>query len=337
MEARLAEISLRLCVVIVNYRTAHLVCDCLHSLCNSIDKSRDLVIVVDNNSEDNSVELLAQLIAAQGWGGWITLLPQKHNKGFAAGNNAAIRHALSIQKGFDYVMLLNPDTIVHVGAISHLIHLLDIQSTTGIVGAQLENSQHQLEISARRFPSVLSELDSGARLGVLSRVLKNWQVALPLQTSAHRCDWVSGAAMMIRRKVFDQIGLMDEGYFLYFEDLDFCRRAQEKGWEVWIEPRSLITHLEGAATGIQTCLIRRGKFWYDSRRRYLVKHLGIIQWLWADLFWVLGRCSLMFRKMLRLGGNTSGDPLYFMQDLLMSDVHALLTGEVFTTRKETRP
>ena len=318
---------MRYAIIIVNYRTASLVCACLHSLCAEIQTNSGSVVVVDNNSEDGSIEYLDATIKAQGWERWVTLLPQGYNGGFAAGNNVAIRHLLGQEVSTDYVMLLNPDTIVRAGAVERLAHFLFEHPEVGIVGAQLENGCHILESSARRFPSVWSELDSGARLGFLSSLLKNWQVALPVIDRAHRCDWVSGAAMMIRREVFEQIGLMDDGFFLYFEELDFCQRSSNAGWQVWLEPASLVTHFEGQATGIQHPRKRRGKYWYDSRRRYFIKQYGVTRWILADILWGLGRLTLLLRSFFKLGGSTSSDPLFFMRDLLMGDLHALLNGE----------
>jgi len=195
------------------------------------------------------------------------------------------------------------------------------------VGAQLYNAEGQPDSSSRRFPSVCSELDAGVRLGVVSNLLRKWKVALPFSDQAHPCDWVSGAAMMLRREVFEQVGRMDEGFFLYFEEVDYCHRAKDKGWQVWLEPRSNVIHLEGAATGIRTARKRRGQYWYDSRRRYFIKHLGVIQWLLADFLWAMGRLILLARKALGLGGDTSGDPQCFMQDLLWGDLKAFVSGQ----------
>lgn len=324
---------MRSAIIIVNYRTASLVCDCLHSLYAGNEIHCSPVIVVDNDSGDDSVERLSATIKAQGWESWVTLLPQDSNGGFAAGNNVAIRCLLAQEVPTDYVMLLNPDTVIHPGAVARLALFLTEHPNVGIVGAQLENGNHILESSARRFPSVWSELDSGARFGLLSRLLKEWQVALPVTDRAHRCDWVSGAAMMIRREVFEQIGLMDEGFFLYFEELDFCQRTNNAGWQIWLEPASLVTHFEGQATGIQCARKRRGKYWYDSRRRYFVKHHGVMRWIFADILWGLGRLSLLLRTFLKLGGSVSSDPLYFFRDLIMGDLYAFISGDVWRDEK----
>ncbi len=317
----------RLAIIIVNFRTADLVCDCLHSLSPEVKAAHDQVIVVDNNSEDGSVERLSAVIEEQEWEQWATVLPQDSNLGFAAGNNIAIRIFLAQETPPDYVLLLNPDTVVQGGTVKKLIRFLDEHPEAGIVGAQLENEDHVPQSSARRYPSVWSEFESGARLGVLSRLLKNFRVSLPMTNHASRCDWVSGAAMLIRRQVFDDIGLMDEGFFLYFEELDFCHRTHSAGWQIWLEPAARVTHLEGRATGIQQARKRRGQYWYDSRRRYFIKHLGMLRWILADFLWSLGRLSLLLRTWLNLGGDISGDPLYYVRDLVWGDFYAFLKGD----------
>lgn len=328
---------MQLAIIIVNFRTPDLVCDCLHSLSTEIKDTNGRVVVVDNNSGDGSVELLSATIEEQGWKHWVIVLPQDRNLGFAAGNNAALLHLKALEVPPEYVMLLNPDTVVHAGAVERLSCFLNEHPEAGIVGAQLENEDHAPESSARRFPSVWSELENGARLGVLSRLLKNYRVALPVADHAIRCDWVSGAAMLIRRRVFEQIGLMDEGFFLYFEELDFCQRASNAGWQIWLEPASLVTHFEGQATDIHQPRRRRGQYWYDSRRRYFIKHHGITRWILADLLWSFGRLNLMLRTRLNLGGDISGDPLYFFYDLVWSDLGALMNGDARRIRTSVKP
>jgi len=325
----------RVIIIIVNFRTADLVCDCLYSLSMDIRMLHGRVIIVDNNSEDGSVEFLSETIEKEGWEQWASVLPQDNNLGFAAGNNVAIQNILAQETPPDYVLLLNPDTLVIEGAVESLTRFLDEHPETGIVGAQLENENHVPESSARRYPSIWSEFESGARLGVLSRLLKNFRVAVPVTDFAFRCDWVSGAAMLIRRQVFENIGLMDEEFFLYFEELDFCHRAHSAGWHIWLEPAARVIHLEGRATGIQQARRRRGQYWYDSRRRYFLKHLGMLRWILADLLWGLGRLSLLLRTRLNLGGDISGDPLYYFRDLVWGDFYALLKGDAQRVRVST--
>lgn len=324
---------MRVAVIIVNFRTTDLVCDCLQSLYAEKESLPMQVVVVDNDSQDGSVEHLSAIVVEQDWQQWVIVLPQEYNLGFAGGNNAAIHYLFRQDVPPDAVLLLNPDTVVHKDAVHNLVHFIEKHPRAGIVGAQLEDEYHVLQSSARRYPSVWSEFDAGARFSWLSSLLKNRLVAMPLQEIPHRCDWVSGAAMLVRRQVFEEIGLMDENFFLYFEELDFCQRTNSASWEIWLEPSARITHLEGRATGIQQSQRRRGLYWYDSRRRYFIKHHGLVRWILADLFWGLGRLSLLCRTRVNLGGDISNDPLCFFRDLMLGDLRALITGEALRIRQ----
>ena len=315
-------------VVIVNYHTADLVVDCLRSLAPQSGGLRGgRVVIADNASGDRSAEMLAATIVAEAWSGWATVMPLERNGGFAYGNNAGIRTALAAEPPADYVLLLNPDTVVRPGALRALVDFMEAHPAAGIAGSLIENPAGGADRSAHRAPSPLGELDGAARLGVLSRLLHRYTVSPPLRDEAHECDWVSGAAMIVRRQVLEQVGPLDEGYFLYFEEVDFCCRARDAGWQVWYVPQARVLHLEGAATGIRAAAKRRPAYWYDSRRRFFVKHHGLGGLLLADLLWTAGRLTFLLRKTLGLTKQASvAEPKRFMFDLLWGDLRALLGG-----------
>lgn len=316
-------------IVIVNYRTPELVVDCLRSLSSQVDAlGNGRVVVVDNNSGDGSVEKLSASIDSENWGAWAEVKPMDRNGGFAFGNNAGIMAALSAPGQVDYVQLLNPDTIVRPGAVKSLVDFMDFHPKVGIAGSRLENATGGVDCSAHRKPSPLGELNGSARLGMVSRLLHRYVVSPPIRNEAHECDWVSGASMIIRREVLEEIGLMDEGYFLYFEEVDFCCQARAAGWSVWYVPESCVMHLEGAATGIRAAEKRRPMYWYDSRRRFFVKQYGIVGLVAADMLWSVGRLVFLLRRALRLGAPCqANDPKWFMFDLLWGDLRALLCGQ----------
>lgn len=323
-------------IVIVNYRTAELTVGCLRSLSTQVaDLSGGRVTIVDNDSGDGSVEKLSAAIEREGWSGWAGVIPLDRNGGFAYGNNAGIRAALASEDHVDYVMLLNPDTIARKGAVKGLVTFLDRHPRAGIAGSLLENRDGGVECSAHRIHSPLSELDDGARLGLLSRLLRRYVVSEPPSAEAHRCDWVSGASLIVRREVIEQVGLMDDGFFLYFEEVDFCRRAQLAGWECWYVPDSRVMHLEGASTGIRVKAKRRAGYWYDSRRRFFLKHYGVAGLVAADMFWATGRMVYLLRCLLRLCVRAN-DPKWFMFDLLWGDLRAILTGRAWAVARDGR-
>src|SRR2546426_422348 len=243
---------MRLLIVIVNYRTASLAIDCLRSLAREIPSlpPGTRVLVTDNRSGDDSVARLTAAVRDNGWETWARVIPLPRNGGFAYGNNEAIRPALASQTPPDYVLLLNPDTLVRPAAVAALLEFMDANPRVGIAGSRLEHPDGKPQRSAFRFPGALSELEEGLRLSVVSKVLKPFVVAPPPPERACRVDWVAGASMIIRRAVFDSVGLMDENYFMYYEEVDFCRRAHRAGWPCWYVPASRIVHLVGQSSGV---------------------------------------------------------------------------------------
>lgn len=277
-------------IVIVNYRTAALVLECLRSLAPQVGAGDVSVTVVDNASGDGSAETLARMIEVEGWSGWVRLLAAPVNGGFAYGNNLAVRAALKEAVSPSAFWLLNPDTRVRPDALSSLLDFAARHPRVGIIGTGIDEADGRPWPYAFRFPSALGELDSALRFGLASRWLGRWAVLREMPAEPARADWVSGASMLVRREVFETIGLMDEGYFLYFEETDFCLQAHAAGWECWYLPQARIVHLAGQSTGVtgrQTAPRRRPAYWFESRRRYFVKNHGRGYAIAADLLWLL--------------------------------------------------
>ncbi|QDT08790.1 glycosyltransferase family 2 protein [Planctomycetes bacterium K23_9] len=309
-------------IVIVNYRTPELVQDCLQSLLDHKIVGGDVrVSLVDNHSQDKSVELLSETIIQNNWQDWITWMPLTTNEGYAHGNNAAIRTALDQSDTPDFIWLLNPDTIVRAGALRHLVVFLAAHPEVGIVGSRLEDPDTTPQRSAFRFPTFWSEINEGLRIKYASRILNRFVVAPPVSDTAWQCDWVAGASMLVRREVFDSIGVLDENYFMYFEEVDFCRRASIANWDCWIEPASRVVHLVGQASGVtgnSAPRKRRPKYWFDSRRRYFVKNHGRLYATLADVCWTVCYASWCVRSRLQRKPRT--DPPRFLLDFVRNSV-----------------
>src|ERR1700722_5306873 len=196
-----------LSIVIVNYRTAGLVVDCLRSLADELaGRPGWRVVVVDNASGDGSAARIGAAIASEGWTRWVELLPLDHNPGFAGGNNAALRPILGGRTPPDYLLLLNPDTVVRPGGVRELVAFMKTHPDVGIAGSRLEDPDGTPQRCAFRFPSATAELEEGLRVGLVSRLLRNRLVAPPVRDVAHETDWVAGASMIVRREVFDELG-----------------------------------------------------------------------------------------------------------------------------------
>ncbi|MDH3201710.1 MAG: glycosyltransferase family 2 protein [Myxococcales bacterium] len=277
-------------VVIVNYRSAELTLQCLRSLISERDRVPDLrVVIIENASGDEAA--LRQGLADPVYDQWTELIVSERNGGFAYGNNCAIRQMLSGSLPADYVLLLNPDTIVHSGAVETLLTFMETHPDVGIAGAGLDQADGSDWPYAFRFPTVFSELDAGLGFGPVSRLLKKHAVAQRMGPVAQPIDWVPGAAMIVRREVFDDVGLMDEHYFLYYEETDFCQAAKRAGWSCWYVPEARVLHIAGQSTGV-TAPGRQPaalpEYWFESRRRYFMKNHGFRYALVADLAYLTG-------------------------------------------------
>lgn len=292
-----------LAVVIVNYRTAGLVVDCLRSLAPEVAALPGTrVVVVDNASGDGSAGRIQAAIAAEGFGAWAEAVPLPDNRGFSAGNNAALRRLLAAPAPPGWFLLLNPDTVVRPGALAALLECGEASPDTGIVGSRLEDPDGTPQPSTFRFHGVLTQLDGALSLGPASRLLARWALVQPPPPPGGRVGWVSGASLLVRREVLEGIGLLDEGYFLYYEEVDLCLRAARAGWACRHEPRSRVVHLVGKATGVDPArAVRRlPDYVLESRRRYFVKNFGRAYAALADLAWLAGH--LAWRLRMRLQG-----------------------------------
>jgi GT2 family glycosyltransferase len=306
---------MRLLIVIVNYRTAGLVLDCLASLAAQMDTVPGTrVLIADSASGDDSLPRLREALAERGWGRWASLLPLETNRGFAAGNDAAIRCALADRDQPQYVLLLNPDTVVHPMALLTLVEFMDRHPRAGIAGPRVEFADGTPQSSAFRFPTILSEFEGTAKLGLCTRLLSRWVVAPPPRTQEHAADWVSACAVVIRREVFEQIGDLDENYFMYYEEVDFCLRAAAAGWERWYVPSARVVHLVGQASGVTDRTRRKPRYWFDSRNNFYRKNFGWVYALLANAAFTLGLLVWSVRR--RLQRLPECDPPHLLGDFV---------------------
>jgi hypothetical protein len=309
--------------VIVNYRTADLALECLASLAAQSGPRPLRAVVVDNGSGDGSAARIAAAVAQRGWVSWVEVRPLEQNGGFAAGCNAAIRTTLQAPDPPEHYLLVNPDARLEPGALEALAGHMNLHPTVGIAGPLLRGSGGEDQRSARRFPSLAGELEAGLRLGLASRLLARWVVAPAPRAEAHPTDWVPGACMLVRREVFERVGLLDEAFFLYFEEVDLCRRARRAGFECWYVPSARAVHLVGRATGVsgpESRLRRRPRYWFDARSRYFRKHHGRVYKVLADFAWALGFASYRVRQ--RLQHRPDADPPRLLRDFVLSNLPA---------------
>ncbi|ABQ70811.1 glycosyl transferase, family 2 [Rhizorhabdus wittichii RW1] len=282
-------------VLIVNYRTAALTIQAIESVLPEVRLRGDAhILVVDNGSADGSATLLAEAIARLNADDCCSLLALDDNRGFSAGNNAGLNHYRQAAAAHgdatwpDYVWLLNPDTVAEPGALGMLVDFLASHERAGLAGGRCLRPDGSVRHSAFRFHSPLNDFIAALDLGPLRRLLRRHDVVMPVVDHPCRSEWLSGSHMMIRGAVFDRIGQFDAGYFLYFEETDFCARAADAGFEAWHVPASRIVHLGGESTGLteQRPPERRPRYWFASRARFMIRRHGRAMTHLANLLWI---------------------------------------------------
>jgi N-acetylglucosaminyl-diphospho-decaprenol L-rhamnosyltransferase len=312
--------GLEIAVIIVTYKSAALTVACLRSIQGELANPdlRVRAIVVDNASGD--LPTIARAVEHEGWSDWVTLLLSPRNGGFAYGNNRGIERAYASGNPA-YFLLLNPDTQVRPGAIGNLVRFLEQHPECGIAGSGIENFDGSDWPIAFRFPTLMSEFHQGLNFGLLARLLGDRPVVMNMSGADEQVDWISGSSMMIRPTVFRSIGGMDENYFLYFEETDFCRRARNAGFTTWYVPASRVMHIGGQSTKVTDLtdgLKRLPAYWFASRRRYFAVTFGVGHAIALDIV-SLFAYSLGWLKRIALGRRDTVVP-YFIRDLFRNSI-----------------
>jgi hypothetical protein len=254
--------GLDLTICIVNWNTCADLRRALESVFARAGEARFEVIVVDNASADGSPAMVRREFPA------VRLIMNRFNRGFAAANNEALRRARG-----RYRLLLNSDTIVHPGAFAELVKFTDAHPDAGAVGLRVLNPDGTLQYSCRRFPRLATGLFRKVPLGRLipdNRWNREYLMSDWAHDTVREVDWVSGAAMCLRAEALAQVGLLDEEYFMYCEDVDWCYRARRAGWKIYYLPRAVVTHVVGRSTDLRP--LRMVREFHRSMIRFYWKH-----------------------------------------------------------------
>jgi GT2 family glycosyltransferase len=274
------QLNPKLSIIIVSYNTKELLIKCLSSVFEQTTRTDFEIIVVDNNSEDDSVTTVKTVFPQ------VNIITNKTNLGFAVANNKGLRS----MKG-QYALLLNPDTIVLDNAIDKMVRFMENHQQTGVLGCRILSARGRLQRAAYPPPSLLISITSMLSIKRLapgradSYYRHHLERLFPSQMTntyydrqyrtaqkAFRAGWVSGACLLIRRTTIEEIGLMDDNLFLFGEDADWCIRARKSGWGVMLLPQATIVHLGGMSTsGALSISIEAGQF---SRLYFAKKHFG---------------------------------------------------------------
>ncbi|GAB4116393.1 MAG: glycosyltransferase family 2 protein [Roseiflexaceae bacterium] len=277
-------------VAIVSFNTRDLLRDCLTSLRHTTLPL--CICVIDNDSRDGSAAMVQAEFPE------VLLDARRDNPGFARSTNLALERLLAV--GCEYLLLLNPDTVVHAGALEALAHFLDQHPRVGMVGPRLLNPDGSLQPAAFRFPTLsMTILDLFPPGEALPGRLYNswWHGRYPQEQgeAPFAIDHPLGACILARRSVIEQIGLLDPGYFMYAEEVDWCMRARRAGWAIWQQPQARVTHYGGASTSQVRARMQIAL--YRSRLRFFRIHAPAWQLRLHQVIIRLGALRLLFEAL----------------------------------------
>ena len=296
--------SIDLSIIIVSYNAERFLKPCLESIFSTITNCTYEVIVIDNNSQDNSVAVTERHFPS------VAIIKNKHNTGYAMANNQGIQTAAG-----KFLLLLNPDTILYDNTIDTMLRFAQTSQKTGIVGCKVINRDNRLQWdSCGSFlnPTNLCFKEFGLeKLGQYFHPLDNRLMRYWKRDSSRLVDWISGVCMLINRSLIEQIGLLDEQYFSYMEDMDYCRLAVKEGWQVYFLHNVSIFHNIGgswkqqSSRHLHTALV--------SEKRYLKKFYGYLGVIIFKTLHLLGSSAKFLLHNIRGTTHQARDHFHILQ------------------------
>lgn len=291
--------SASLAVSIINYRTGALTIACVQSVLADLadlpDGHAAEVVVVDNRSGDGSADEIAAWIAAQVPPVPVRLIRSATNSGFSGGHNQGIAAAPAA-----FHLVLNSDAVLRPGFFRAMLAAAEAAPQAGLFAPRIDYDDGGQQVSCFRFPSPMSELIRGAATGPVTQFLARWDVPLGMPPRAEDIGWASFACILLRNAMFAEVGPMDEGYFLYFEDTEYCWRARRAGWRIAYVPAARAVHFRGGSGPVKALARARKRlpaYFYASRTRFFYQAYGRAGLLAANLLWHLGRGIALLRRL----------------------------------------
>lgn len=268
-----------LSIIIVSWNVRQLLASCLDSILAGAGTLQLEVIVVDSGSSDGSPDLVTDAYP------WVRMLGCRENVGFPKGNNLG----MDLASG-RHLLFLNPDTVLVGNALQLMVGYLDHHESVGVVGPQLLNEDRSIQSSRRRFPTMATAFVESTWLERIapSSIFTHYYARDLPEDEPVDVDWIVGACMMVRRKTIDHVGVMDEAYFMYSEELDWCRRIKDAGWRVIFLPGAQVIHYEGKSS--EQAVTARHINFQRAKLRYFLKHHGAPSALLLRIFLLLTYC-----------------------------------------------
>jgi len=284
---------LNISIVIVSWNVADLLRDCLLSVEaeGRLEPGLEIeVVVVDNASKDDTLEMLSREFS------WVKIISNTKNLGFAAACNQGIAYSNG-----DYVLLLNPDTMLLPGALHSMVEYIQEHPKVAAVGPKLLNSDNTVQPSRRRFPKLATGL-------VESTIIQRWVPSLELlrrfymedvpDTVMQEVDWLVGACILLRREALRTVGMLDERFFMYFEELDWFYRARVLGWKAVYIPDAQVIHHYGRSSAQN--LVRRHSNFNSSKCKFYAKHWGSHAGTFLRVYLMLNYCLQLLEEAAKL-------------------------------------
>lgn len=275
-------------ISIINFRTGDLTLQCLRSVLPELKGINGLVVVVDNLSGDGSAEQIEAWIADQPEGTPVQLVRSATNSGFSGGHNQGMAAATA-----DYYLVLNSDAVLQPGFLRTMLASARAHPRCGFLAPVIEYDDGAIQNSCFRFHGPMSELVRAARAGPVTRVFQCYDVSLGPDPDPGEIRWASFACILVNGAMVREIGPMDEGYFLYFEDVEYCLRGHRAGWEIRQNRAARAVHFRGGSGPVKTLYNERARlprYYYSSRTRFLYQAHGLSGVIAANLLWHTGRC-----------------------------------------------
>jgi N-acetylglucosaminyl-diphospho-decaprenol L-rhamnosyltransferase len=252
-------------IILVNYNGSKFLYECMYSIENFVNSSEGEIIIIDNFSTDDSAKIIRDNFPQ------FKLICSKNNLGFSKANNLAVKHSQG-----DHLLFLNTDTILTENTPKILSEYLKQNRDVGAIGSRITFEDGSYQLSSGKLPNLAIELWDKIKYALDRRWHQLFSGIYNRQYSTVReVGWLTGACLMIRRDVFEQLGGFDENFFMYFEDKDLCKRVRDAGFKVIYNPDTSLIHLLGGSShGVKKSV---NTYYRDSQLYYYQKHLGQVQ------------------------------------------------------------
>lgn len=285
-------------VLVVNYNTAGLLQPMFDALRQPDTTDQARYLVVDNASADNSLECLAAICPEA------LLLANQDNVGFGRANNQLVEHLQG-----KYALLINTDAFVAADTLNKTLDYMEAHPECGVLGVRLVGREGDLQPSCRYFPTPLNVFLSRAGLERFFPMVKRVDDMAWDHASVRECDWVPGCYYLIRREVIDKVGLFDPRYFLYYEEVDHCKRVKQAGWKVVYYPHTTVVHIGGESAKsvdeLNAASRQIPKLQIESELLYFRKHHGVAGLAWHMFLVCLGDLILALKAVLKGRGRAA--------------------------------